>query len=83
MMFDSILNLPSQSLLYLENKIKSMYPTLNPIKQRPLMTTEQYEAIYPYVSDRLYQNCPSLHMIQLWFILKMMRTWNMKLMESN
>lgn len=55
MMFDSILNLPSQSLLYLENKIKSTYLTLNPIKQRPLMTTEQYEAIYPYVADMLYQ----------------------------
>ena len=55
MMFDSILNLPSQSLLYLENKIKSTYLTLNPIKQRPLMTTEQYEAIYPYVAGMLYQ----------------------------
>ena len=54
-MFDSILNLPSQSLLYLENKIKSTYLTLNPIKQRPLMTTEQYEAIYPYVAGLLYQ----------------------------
>lgn len=54
-MFDSILNLPSQSLLYLENKIKSTYLTLNPIKQHPLMTTEQYEAIYPYVADMLYQ----------------------------
>ncbi|PEO37006.1 glutathionylspermidine synthase [Bacillus wiedmannii] len=54
-MFDSILNLPSQSLLYLENKIKSTYLTLNPIKQRPLMTTEQYEAIYPYVAGMLYQ----------------------------
>lgn len=54
-MLDSILNLPSQSLLYLENKIKSMYPSLKKIKQLPLMTTEQYEAIYPYVADMLYQ----------------------------
>ncbi|MCQ6334334.1 glutathionylspermidine synthase [Bacillus cereus] len=54
-MLESILNLPSQSLLYLENKIRSMYPTLIPIKQRPLMTTEQYEVIYPYVADMLYQ----------------------------
>ena len=55
MMFDSILKLDEQYLLYLEHKIKSMYPTLNPVKQLPLMTTEQYEAIYPYVANILYQ----------------------------
>ncbi|MES5845517.1 MULTISPECIES: hypothetical protein [unclassified Bacillus cereus group] len=54
-MFDSILKLDEQYLLYLEHKIKSMYPTLNPVKQLPLMTTEQYEAIYPYVANILYQ----------------------------
>ena len=55
MMFDSILKLDEQYLLYLEHKIKSMYPILNPIKQRPLMTTGQYEVIYPYVANMLYQ----------------------------
>lgn len=55
MLIEKLIELPRQSLSYLERKLKSMYLILNKIKQRPLMTTEQYEAIYPIVANMLYQ----------------------------
>ncbi|MED5103411.1 glutathionylspermidine synthase [Niallia circulans] len=46
-----------QSLSFLKDKILKNFPLLRPIKnKRPLMTTLQYEAIYPYVAQHLFQN---------------------------
>ncbi|WP_374187628.1 glutathionylspermidine synthase [Priestia aryabhattai] len=46
-----------QSISYLEKKIRSSFPLLNKIKSiTPLMTTEQYEVIYPYIAHYLYQS---------------------------
>ncbi|MGF9738594.1 glutathionylspermidine synthase [Priestia megaterium] len=54
-MLEKLIQLPKQSLDYLEQKIKKLYPTIGRIKQRPLMTTEQYKTIYPFVAHMLYQ----------------------------
>ncbi|BCC07183.1 TPA: glutathionylspermidine synthase [Bacillus cereus] len=57
MNIEQIISIPVQSISYLENKIKSVYKhfKLKAYHKRPLMTTEQYEFIYPYIADMLYQ----------------------------
>lgn len=56
-MIESVISTPKQSLDILEKYILSRFPLLKKIKcAYPLMTTEQYNAIYPYVADYLYQS---------------------------
>ncbi|MCJ7986956.1 glutathionylspermidine synthase [Priestia sp. OVL9] len=54
-MLEKLIQLPKQSIDYLERKIKKLYPTIGRVKQKPLMTTEQYNTIYPFVAHLLYQ----------------------------
>jgi len=53
---ESVINLPKQSISVLKERIFNKFPLLRPIeKKRPLMTTLQYEAIFPFVAHDLYQ----------------------------
>ena len=54
-MLEKLIQLPRQSLDYLEQKIKKLYPTIGKVIQKPLMTTNQYKTIYSFVAHMLYQ----------------------------
>ncbi|MEY9866631.1 hypothetical protein ABIE66_002010 [Peribacillus sp. B2I2] len=55
MLIEKLITLPKQNIEYLSEKLNNMFPLMKPIKQKPLMTTEQYNAIYPIVAHMLYQ----------------------------
>lgn len=56
MSIEELIHLPKQSIDFLEGKIQKLFHFLKPIKtEQPLMTTEQYESIYPFVAHHLYQ----------------------------
>ncbi|KAF2425593.1 glutathionylspermidine synthase [Bacillus subtilis] len=51
-----LIQLPIQSIDYLHSKLEKLYHFIRPIKMKqPLMTTEQYNTIYPFVAHALYQ----------------------------
>ncbi|MFJ8069980.1 glutathionylspermidine synthase [Peribacillus sp. NPDC096447] len=55
MLIEKLITQPKQSIEYLSEKLNNMFPLMKPIKQKPLMTTEQYNAIFPIVAHMLYQ----------------------------
>lgn len=55
MLIAELIQLPKQSIEFLSHKINDMFPFLKPFKQSPMMTTDQYDAIYPHVAHMLYQ----------------------------
>lgn len=55
MLYD-LIQLPEQNLTYLSQRLAKLYQFLTPIHQTPMMTTEQYISIYPFVAHHLYQS---------------------------
>lgn len=59
-MFENIettINIPKQSIAFLKEKILKTFPLLRPIEnKRPLMSTQQYEAIYPFIAQHLFES---------------------------
>lgn len=55
---ETVINQPiKQSLSYLEKKILAYFPLLSKIKaKKALMTTKQYNAVFPLVAENLYQS---------------------------
>lgn len=62
MSIEKLIQMPRQSIDFLEKKVRKRYQFLKSIKMNsPIMTTDQYNAIYPYVAHELYQELMFTH----------------------
>lgn len=62
MSIEKLIQMPKQSIDFLEKKVRKRYQFLKSIKMNsPIMTTDQYNAIYPYVAHELYQELMFTH----------------------
>lgn len=62
MSIEKLIQMPKQSIDFLEKKVRKRYQFLKSIKMTsPIMTTDQYNAIYPYVAHELYQELMFTH----------------------